>query len=166
MIAIDPGAYMQSHRKAILCLSYDTNMLQVRQMLLEHFGYTVFPSNSVEHAKSVAECKCPDMLLMNHTHPEMDLEEVAAAVKSACPGVIAVVLSPYYYGAHNTAGRAVDRFVVKDDGPDALISQIEQLFGGAGAKQRRTGSFCVGQLRAGAGDKTWMRRAGNPPVLP
>jgi CheY-like chemotaxis protein len=129
MIAIDPGAYMQSHRKAILCLSYDTNMLQVRQMLLEHFGYQVFPSNSVEHAKSVAECKCPDMLLMDHTHPEMDLEEVAETVKRACPGVIAVVLSPYYYGPHNTAGRAVDRFVVKDDGPDALISQIEQLFG-------------------------------------
>ena len=34
MIAIDPGAYMQSRRRAILCLSYDTNMLQVRQMLL------------------------------------------------------------------------------------------------------------------------------------
>src|SRR5580658_2260764 len=96
--AINPGAYMQTHRKAILCLSYDTNMLQVRQMLLEHFGYRVFPSSSVEDAKAVAERQCPDMLLMDNTHPEMDLEEVATAVKRACPGVIAVVLSPYYYG--------------------------------------------------------------------
>lgn len=120
---------MQTHRKAILCLCYDTNMLQVRQMLLEHFGYKVFPSSSVEDAKAVAERQCPDMLLMDNTHPEMDLEEVATAVKSACPGVIAVVLSPYYYGPRNGSPRAVDRFVVKDDGPDALISQIEQLFG-------------------------------------
>ena len=127
--AINPGAYMQTHRRAILCLSYDVNMLQVRQMLLEHFGYRVFPSSSVEDAKAVAERQCPDMLLMDNTHPEMDLEEVATAVKRACPGVIAVVLSPYYYGPHNGSARAVDRFVVKDDGPDALISQIEQLFG-------------------------------------
>jgi len=127
--AINPGVYMQTNRKAILCLSYDSKMLQIRQMLLEHFGYTVFPSSSVEDAKVVAERRCPDMLLMDNTHPEMDLEEVATAVKRACPGVIAVVLSPYYYGPHNGPARAVDRFVVKDDGPDALLSQIEQLFG-------------------------------------
>ena len=118
-----------THRKAILCLSYDTNMLQVRQMLLEHFGYRVFPSSSVEDAKAVAQRQCPDMLLMDNTHPEMDLEEVATAVKRACPGVIAVVLSPYYYVPQNGSAAAVDRFVVKDDGPDALISQIEQVFG-------------------------------------
>jgi len=137
MTAINPGVYMQTHRKAILCLSYDTNMLQVRQMLLEHFGYKVFPSSSVEDAKLVAQRQCPDMLLMDNTHPEMELEEIATAVKRACPSVIAVVLSPYYYGPQNGHPRAVDRFVVKDDGPDALISQIEQLFGEQDGKQPR-----------------------------
>ena len=127
--AIDPGVYMHSNRKAILCLSYDINMLQVRQMLLEHFGYTVFPSSSLEDAKSVAQRRCPDMLLMDYTYPEMNFDEVAAQVKRACPGVIAVVLSPYYYGPHNGLSGAVDHFVTKDDGPDALISQIENLFG-------------------------------------
>jgi len=130
--AIDPGVYMHTNRKAILCLSYDVNMLQVRQMLLEHFGYTVFSSNSIEDATSVARRRCPDMLLMDYTHPEMDFEKVAMQVKRACPGVIAVVLSPYYYGPHNGVSGAVDRFVTKDDGPDALISQIEDLFGEQG----------------------------------
>jgi len=127
--AIDPGVYMQTHGKAILCLSYDTQMLQVRQMLLEHFGYTVFPSSSVEDAKELAQRQCPDMLLMDNTHPAMDLEKVATEVKRACPSVIAVVLSPYYYGPRNLTPGAVDGFVIKDDGPDALVSQIEQLFG-------------------------------------
>lgn len=127
--AIDPGVYMHMHSKAILCLSYDTNMLQIRQMLLEHFGYRVFPSSSVEDAKNVAQRQCPDMLLMDNTHPEIDFEEVAAQVKRACPGVIAVVLSPYHYGPKNGSPGAVDGFVAKDDGPDALISQIERLFG-------------------------------------
>jgi CheY-like chemotaxis protein len=130
--AINPGVYIHTHRKAILCLSYDTNMLQVRQMLLEHFGYKVFPSSTVEDAKNVAERQCPDMLLMDTTHPEIDFEEVATQVKRACPSVIAVVLSPYYYGPQYPAAGAVDGFVVKDDGPDALISQIEELFGSHG----------------------------------
>ena len=133
--AIDPGVYMHTNRKAILCLSHDANMLQVRQMLLEHFGYTVFSTSSVEDAKMLAQHRCPDMLLMDYTHPEMDFEAVASQVKHACPGVIAVVLSPYYYGPQTGHPKAVDRFVIKDDGPDALISQIENLFGELGAEK-------------------------------
>lgn len=135
--AIDPGVYMHTNRKAILCLSYDTNMLQVRQMLLEHFGYTVFSTSSLEDAKNVAQSRCPDMLLMDYTHPEMDYDEAAMQVKRACPGVIAVVLSPYYYGPQGGSAGAVDRFVIKDDGPDALISQIEDLFGEHGHGEAR-----------------------------
>ncbi len=129
--------HREPHRKAILCLCCDTNMLQVRQMLLEHFGYKVFPTTSVEGAKSVAEDQCPDMLLMDNSHPEIDLEQAALQVKRKCPGMIAVVLSPYYYESRNGRG-AIDHFVVKDDGPDALIAQIEKVFGemGRGAKAR------------------------------
>ena len=137
--AITPGVYMQTTGKAILCLSYDENMLQVRQMLLEHFGYTVFPSSSVEDAKMVARRRCPDMLLLDNSYPEVDLEEIAKQVKCVCPGVIAVVLSPYYYGPPKATAGAVDRFVVKDDGPDALISQIEQVFGEHGQGNNRSG---------------------------
>jgi CheY-like chemotaxis protein len=109
-------------------------------MLLEHFGYTVLPTTSVEDAETTAQARCPDMLLMDNTHPGIDFEQVAKQVKKVCPAVIAVVLSPYYYGARNGAGGAIDRFVAKDEGPDVLISQIEQLFGeragGNGATSR------------------------------
>ena len=127
--AINPGVYMEAHRKAILCLCCDTHTLQVRQMLLEHFGYLVFATNSVEDAQNIAEDRCPDMLLMDNSHPEVDLEQVARQVKAKCPGVIAVVLSPYYYGAGKASRSAVDRFVTSNDGPDVLISQIEELLG-------------------------------------
>ena len=120
---------MAPRRKAILCLSYDNNLLQVRRMLLEHFGYTVLSTTSVEDAKSAAEVGCPDMLLMDNSRPGIDFEQVAKQVKKVCPTVIAVVLSPYYYGARDGCGGAIDRFVAKDEGPDVLISQIEELFG-------------------------------------
>jgi CheY-like chemotaxis protein len=127
--AMYPEAYMQPRRKVILCLCYDTSVLQVRRMVLEHFGYVVFPASSVEHAKSVAEHQCPDMLLMDTSYPEVGFEQVARQVKQICPEMIAVVLSPYYYGTRNGASGAIDRFVARDDGPDALILQIEDLLG-------------------------------------
>lgn len=134
--AINPGVYMEPRRKAILCLCYDTNMLQVRQMLLEHFGYTVLPTTSVEDAKSLAEGQCPDMLLMDHSYPDVDFEHLAQQVKNVCPEVITVVLSPFY-SVHNGSKSAIDRFVAKDEGPDALISQIEELFDEGSSQQQR-----------------------------
>ena len=119
---------MQARRKAILCLCYDQHMLRIRQMVLEHSGYTVLPTSNVEDAKNVAMDYCPDMLLMDNSHPGVDFEQLATQVKRTCPQLIAVVLSPYY-GIHNGSGGAIDRYVAKDDGPDALLSQIEELFG-------------------------------------
>jgi CheY-like chemotaxis protein len=123
------GLYPTPPRKAILCLSYDRNMLHVRKMLLEHFGYQVFPTASVEDATSVARHQCPDMLLMDNTRPDIDFEQVARQVKRACPGTIAVILSPYHYAQAQACSGAIDHYVAKDDGPDALISRIEELLG-------------------------------------
>ncbi len=127
--AINPGVFMEPHRKAILCLCYDTNMLHVRHMLLEHFGYKVLPASSVEDATSVARSQCPDMLLMDNSQPGIDYEQVASQLKRACPGMIAVILSPYYYGLAKGNGNPIDHYVAKDEGPDFLLSQIRALFG-------------------------------------
>jgi DNA-binding NarL/FixJ family response regulator len=121
---------MQSDPKAILCLCYDTHVLEIRRMLLEHFGYRVFPTHTAEDAKHLAENKCPDMLLMDNSDPAVDYERLAQEVKNICPDVITVVLSPYYRVYRNGSMGPIDRFVVKDDGPDALLEQIEELFGG------------------------------------
>jgi CheY-like chemotaxis protein len=96
-------------------------------MLLEHFGYTVLPTTSVEDAKHLAKGQCPDMLLMDNSYPGIDFEHLAEQVKGVCPEVITVVLSPFY-GVRNGSGGAIDRFLAKDEGPDVLISQIADLF--------------------------------------
>ena len=124
---INPGVYMRSRRRAILCLCHDRDMLQVRGMLLEHFGYQVLSTSSVEEAKVAAKDSCPDMLLIDNSYPGIDVEQVARQVKTICPSMLAVVLSPYF-GVRVASRGYVDRFVAKDDGPDALIAQIEELF--------------------------------------
>jgi DNA-binding NtrC family response regulator len=124
---INPGVYMRTGRRAILCLCHDTDMLQVRGMLLEHFGYHVLSTSSVEDAKVAAKASCPDMLLMDNSYPGIDVEQVARQVKTICPSMLAVVLSPYF-GVRAASRGCIDRFVARDEGPDVLIAQIEELF--------------------------------------
>jgi DNA-binding NarL/FixJ family response regulator len=126
---------MESRRKEILCLCYDHNMLQVRQMLLEHFGYVVHASNSPEDAASLVRDRCPDMLLMDDNDSGNDFEQLAAQVKQICPDVITVMLSPFYYV--KASSESIDCVVSKDDGPDVLLSQIEELFSEERAVRKR-----------------------------
>lgn len=133
--AISPGVYMEPRRKEILCLCYDHNMLQVRQMLLEHFGYVVHPTHSSEDAAGIVRDRCPDMLLMDDNDSGIDFERLAVQVKEICPDVITVMLSPFYYV--KASSNAIDCVVSKDDGPDVLLSQIEELFGEQGASEKR-----------------------------
>ena len=115
--------------KAILCLCNDADMLRIRSMLLEHFGYTVLPTTSAEDAKQVVQQQCPDMLLMdNGVEPAVDYKELAEQVKNICPEVITVLLSPYFRLSVNDPAKAIDRFVAQDDGPDALMSEIADCF--------------------------------------
>lgn len=125
---------MAQRPKAILCLSDDSGILRVRRMLLEHFGYVVLPTTSAADAKTLVEQQCPDMLLMDNGDPGVNYARLAKEVKDICPDVITVVLSPYYCMSSSTATRHVDRFVDKDEGPDALIAHIRELFGGAEAE--------------------------------
>ena len=119
---------MSSNTKAILCLCDDVTMLHVRQLLLEHFGYRVLPTRTIADAENVACENCPDMLLMDSNFPGIDIERVARQLKILCPELVAVVLTPSYAG-RNQQHSAVDRFVPRDEGPDVLINQIQELLG-------------------------------------
>ena len=105
-------------------------MLIVRRMLLEHFGYVVLPTTSADDARDMVERQCPDMLLMDNSDPAFDWQRLAEQVKQICPEVITVVLAPHYGCANAGPHAAVDRFVARDDGPDALLSQLKEIFDG------------------------------------
>ena len=121
---------MTQRSKEILCLCHDREMLLIRRMLLEHFGYKVMSTTSAEDARNMVEERCPDMLLMDNGDLGVDYSRLAEEVKKTCPEVITVELAPYYRGPSNGSASAIDRFVAKDDGPAALITQIRELFEG------------------------------------
>ena len=120
------GAYMERTHKAILCLCHDPNMLEIRKLLLERFGYTVWPADSVEGAKAIAGRVCPDMLLMDNSYPPDDLESLAEQVKSVCPEMVAVLLLPSF-SIHNHERSAIDRYVPREEQPSVLMAHIYDL---------------------------------------
>jgi len=116
----------QPRGKAILCLSGDVTMLRVRRMLLERFGYKVWSTNSVEDVDVIARTNCPDMLLMDNSLPDVNFEQIAERAKTVCPDLVAVLLMPFF-AVHNASNSPIDRFVARDDAPDLMIAQIQEL---------------------------------------
>lgn len=128
---------MQSRQKAILCLCHDDTTLRVRQMLLEHVGYRVLATRSLSSLRHMVAEDCPDMLLMDNNYPGVDCEEVAEHIKSVCPSMLAVVLSPYFATRESSHG-AIDRFVVGDDTPANVIAEIQSIFEGQDSQPGKT----------------------------
>jgi hypothetical protein len=118
---------MGSDHKEILCLCLDELTLQVRQMLLEYFGYKVFATDSVDEMHAILRQACPDMLLLDTNDPELDCEQIADAAKSICPDILSVVLTPDY-GLHGNSCGSIDRFLRLDGPREEWLSGIEALF--------------------------------------
>ena len=130
---------MVSKRKEILCLCQDELTLQVRQMLLEHFGYKVLATDSVGEMQAILRRACPDMLLLDTTDPQLDCHDIANQAKSICPEILSVVLTADY-GRLNTCHDAVDRFLRLDAPREEWLSGIQALF----ARQSQGGTEPAG----------------------
>ena len=80
-------------------------------------------SASKSHSRFYSDCK-------DYYKRQKPRQIGRCPLKEICPEVITVVLSPYYRLSVNGSVESIDRFVAQDDGPDALISEINDLFGG------------------------------------
>jgi DNA-binding NtrC family response regulator len=118
---------MRSSTKSILFVCEDATMLEVRQLLLERVGYKVWPTNSLRDAQLIAQDTCPDLLLFEDGYPTGNSEQLANSVKSVCPRIIAVALTPYW-AVKNASHSAIDKFLARDESPDLLLAQIDELF--------------------------------------
>lgn len=108
-------------------MCHDELTLQVRQMLLEHFGYKVLTTDSVGEMHAILQQGCPDMVLLDTSDPELDWQELSAKAKSICPDILSVVLTADYGRLHN-GHDSVDRFLRLDGPREEWLSGIQGLF--------------------------------------
>ena len=119
---------MEQLQKAILCVSSDPTILHLRQLLLERFGYRVYPASRLQDASSLASYHCPDILLMDYSFSIAELEELAQGVKQICPDLMVAVVAPYF-AMPGVNGRSIDRFISIDESPGVIISSIREMLG-------------------------------------
>lgn len=62
----------------------------------------------------------------NNYYPGGDIEGLVARVKRACPQIIAVVLAPYF-AVRDSSHTVIDRFMARDDAPELLLAQLQEL---------------------------------------
>ncbi len=108
-------------------MCHDELTLQVRQMLLEHFGYKVLTTDSVGKVNNILRQACPDMLLLDTSDPELDWQELSGRAKAICPDILSVVLTADYGRLHN-GHESVDRFLRLDGPREEWLTGIRSLF--------------------------------------
>jgi|SRR5579864_6819773 len=120
------GSLCASVPKKILAVSYDEALLRTRKMILEREGFAVSSARDLaEAARACAGKSTFDLILLGHSIPRREKEEILSEVRRLCPS--ARVLSIRAHGEAQVA--QVDYSVSSHDGPEALISAVKQVLG-------------------------------------
>ena len=112
-------------RVRILCVDDDTTGLIIRTMLLEKFGYQVFPAQTEPEAMSVLSSGEIDLAILDYYLGSTTGTMLAATIKKQQPGLPIILLSGIAEipeGMEN-----VDRLLFKGEGPQSLQATVRSL---------------------------------------
>ena len=106
----------------ILSISYDSTLLETRQLLLQTRGYQVTSSHgftdSLEHCKSAHW----DLIIIGHSIPDQDKRALVTQFRRHCT---APVLALHRFGEPELA--AAD-YSMTPDHPEQLLKMVEKIF--------------------------------------
>jgi DNA-binding NtrC family response regulator len=128
-------------KPVILSISYDTELLTLREAFLKTQGYNVRSVMSIEEALLLASVQHFDVLIVGHSVPLEDKKKLVTAVKELWPRlpVLSMVSDP---GVRETVA---DASVVGSAGPDALMGALRKLM----LEYRVTGTVSEPDQRCG-----------------
>lgn len=114
---------LRNQPAVILSISYDTELLTLREAFLKTQGYGVRSVMSIEEALLLASVQHFDAVIVGHSVPLEDKKKLVSAVNELWPRlpVLSMVADP---GVRETVA---DASVVGSAGPDALLEELEKL---------------------------------------
>lgn len=115
---------MREH-PTLLCLNDEQTALFVRKLVLEKEGFEVLTSTTANDALKLMSDRPVDLVIADHLLSDTTGGEIAKEIKRRWPGTPVVLLSGMVERPDDTD--AVDAFVSKADGREALISTIRRL---------------------------------------
>ena len=132
---------MRTHVKQIVCVDDNQLILQILEWHLESRGYTVFPCSSGKQALDLIIRQPIDAVIVDYHMPEMNGNEVAAAIRSIAPRMPIAMFS----GESEippTARSFIDRFIEKGQPGDftAVAEFIESVSAKTNHRKVRIGA--------------------------
>jgi CheY-like chemotaxis protein len=118
----------KDNSKVILCVDDEVVGLGVRKMVLESRGYRVLTADNGPDALVLFSAEPLNLVVLDYRMPGMNGDTVARKMKDLRPKFPIIMLSAYVDLPSETLA-VVDRFVMKGDGPSALLEVIAVLLG-------------------------------------
>jgi CheY-like chemotaxis protein len=115
----------------ILCIDDDELGLMVRRLTLEAEGFEVAAALSGPKGLELLAVSRFDVVLLDHSMPEMNGGEVAQQIRLLHPGTPIVFLSAYITLPEEHM-RMVDAYVTKGDSTEALLAVVRRFTKGNG----------------------------------
>jgi len=110
----------------LLCIDDESTALNIRKRVLETAGHQVQTARSGEAGIRLLRSDSFDLVLLDYWMPGMNGIATARQVKRINPSVPMIILSGLSQLPDETMG-VVDRWVLKDAGPQFLLNSIKDL---------------------------------------
>jgi CheY-like chemotaxis protein len=110
----------------VLCIDDDELGLLVRKMTLEAAGFEVVTATGGRKALELLSDSDFDLVVLDHSMPEMNGGEVAEQIRFRCPGLPIVLLSAYVTLPEKDV-QLVDAYITKGDSTETLLAVVGQL---------------------------------------
>ena len=110
----------------ILCIDDESAALNIRKRVLETAGHQVLTARSGEEGIELFRCEPFDLVLLDYWMPGMNGIATARELKRISPSVPTVILSGLSQLPDESIG-VVDRWILKDEGPQFLLNTIKAL---------------------------------------
>ena len=110
----------------ILCIDDESAALNIRKRVLETAGHQVLTARSGEEGIELFRSEPFDLVLLDYWMPGMNGIATARELRRIKPSVPMIILSGLAQLPDETIG-VVDRWILKDEGPEFLLNTIGTL---------------------------------------
>jgi DNA-binding NtrC family response regulator len=149
---------MGQRQRDILCIDDDLGTLQLRQILLETFGYRVAVESNPLAGMRLFRKRNFDAVVLDYKMPEMDGGQLAMEMKRLHPEVPVVIMSGLPCLPAGAPRQCIDAFLSKSVPSTALISTLERVLKPAPAREGVAARWLRGAASVGSALGVTMKR--------
>jgi CheY-like chemotaxis protein len=113
-------------KPVLLCIDDELGGLEVRKMVLESAGYSVFIARDGKAGLEIFTSQRVDLVILDYAMPEMSGYDVAVEMRRINPGIPILMLSAYFPVPQEVL-RVVDSYATKGESPLLLLEVVGVL---------------------------------------